>query len=156
MIDDYEQRVKMLPEVFDGKMNPEVIELLRYKIASVGMPKSYIAKVLGVSSATMRKWLNNETTRCSSVARLKLMRFLKGDYDHYMKGEKRADETRYSIRELPDNLLLCMERISRIYDYCSKSEEMRTEFVERMDKAAFNALMALIPGGEEDGNSEKQ
>ena len=26
MIDDYEQRIKMLPEVFDGKMNPEFMQ----------------------------------------------------------------------------------------------------------------------------------
>ena len=51
-------------------------------------------------------------------------------------------------------MLLCMERISRIYDYCSKSEEMREAFIEHMDKAAFNALMALIPSGEE--NDDKK
>ena len=33
----------------------------------------------------------------------------------------------------------------------AKSEEMREAFIEHMDKAAFNALMALIPsGGEND------
>ena len=152
MIEDFEERVKSLPEVFDGNMSPEFVELLRSKIDSLGMPKSYVAKVLGISVATMRKWLNNETTRCSSVARLKLMRFIKGEYDRYLKGPKKADGKIYTIGELPDNMLLCMERISRIYDYCSKSEEMREAFVEHMDKAAFNALMALIP----DGDNEKK
>ena len=154
MVEDFEEKVKSLPDVFDGKMNPEFVELLRSKIAQLGMPKSYVAKLLGISVATIRKWLNNETTRCSSVARLKLMRFIKGDYDRYVKGQKKADGKIYSIGELPDNMLLCMERISRIYDYCSKSEEMREAFIEHMDKAAFNALMALIPGNEENNESK--
>ena len=154
MVDEHEGNAKSLPEVFDGKMNPDVVEMLRSKIASLGMPKSYIAKVLGISVATIRKWLNSETTRCSSVARLKLVRFLNGDYDRYLKGQRKTEEKIYSIGELPDNMLLCMERISRIYDYCSKSEEMREAFVERMDKAAFNALMSLIPDAEE--NNDKK
>ncbi|MBQ7651996.1 MAG: hypothetical protein IJS15_13610 [Victivallales bacterium] len=149
MVEETEGKAKNLPDVFDGKMNPEIVEMLRSKIASLGLPKSYIAKVLGISVQTIRKWLNSETARCSSVARLKLMRFLNGEYDRYLNGQRKAEEKIYSIGELPDNMLLCMERISRIYDYCSKSEEMREAFVERMDKAAFNALMALIPDGEE-------
>jgi len=148
MAEDLEQDLKALSDGFDGTLSPELITMLKQKIASLGMPKSYIARVLGVSPATIRKWINNETTKCTSVTRLKLVRFLKGEYDGHIKGQKKTEERVYSIGELPDNMLLCMERISRIYDYCSKSEQMREEFVERMDKAAFNALMALIPGGE--------
>ena len=155
MSEEFEQKIRMLPELFDGRMNPELVEMLRYKIASLGMPKSYIAKILGVSVATIRKWLNGETSRCAAIVRLKLMHFLKGEYDYYIKGRRKNEDSLYSIGELPDNMLLCMERISRIYDYCSKNDQMRQAFVERMDKAAFNALIDIIPREPDDQSAAK-
>lgn len=144
-MDDYEQRIRHLPELFDGNLTPEIIEMLKFKVTTLGVSKAYIAKFFGITPSTLHKWISGQTSRCGAYTRSKLIPFLKGEYDFYIKSHRKNDDDSFVINSLPDNMLLCMERISRIYDYCSKSEIMKQRFIEKMDTAAFSALIELIP-----------
>ena len=46
---------------------------------------------------------------------------------------------------LPDSIMFCMERISKVYDICAQSPRTGEEFIRKMDKAAITALRELLP-----------
>lgn len=144
---------------FNGVITEELRCKLVEKIDALGVPKHCIAHFFGITVSTLQKWEKGVTSRCSISAREKFLPFLAGEFDDYILGKEWMPANVSYTGALPDKMLLCMERISQIYDICSRTPEMRNEFVSRMDKAAVKAMhdLMLADGNDsEDSPKEKR
>jgi hypothetical protein len=123
----------------NGQLTEDVLLSFKEKIAQSGMTKCAIARRFGVSPITLHKWLSGGTHRCSLSARQKISSFI-GEEN---PGEGVAFQYNGSSHIFPDNILLCMERISKAYDLCNTSKDKARDFIGIMDKAALDALQRL-------------
>jgi len=138
-----------------GRLNEEVRARLREKISALGVAKHEIANFFGVTTATLSKWENGTTARCSIASRDKMMGFIRGEYDDFIIGNamesgKKGDRT-VIYRDLPEEMLICMERMNEIYVACSSPRpEIGEEFIERLDRLAVRTMREIV-SGEGDG-----
>ncbi len=139
-----------------GRLNDGIRARLKAKISALGVAKHEIASFFGVTTATLSKWENGTTARCSMASREKMMGFIRGEYDDLIIGNaveaRRKDGRNATYGDLPDEMLVCMERMNEIYGACcSPKPEIGEEFIEHLDKMAVRTMRDIVSG---DGDGE--
>lgn len=130
---------------FDGLITEEIRQRLVKKVSDLDVPKYLVARFFGITSSTLHKWLKGPTVRCSVSTRNIIMPFINGECDDCFNGGGITDSCLDYTTQYPDKVMMCMERISKMYDICSNSPHISKEFISRMDKAAFEAMKELMP-----------
>ena len=124
----------------NGVITDEIREALKEKVASSRTSINSMARHFGVTYVTFKKWLSGATRRCSVSARKKISLFLNSDDSFH-----NANRFRYSRNEtLPDDMLMCMERIGKAYEFCNTDPNNSQNFIGLMDKAAIEAMHSLV------------
>ena len=135
------------PEDFHGILTEGYRELFRRKIAELKVPKMNVARYFDITLQTLHKWAYGPTNRLSASTSEKFRPFICGDVDSLVKSQNRPRHIQEYTQStlLPDSLMFCMERISKVYDICAQRPETGEEFIRKMDKAAITALRELLP-----------
>ncbi|MBR4674931.1 MAG: hypothetical protein IKP00_10745 [Victivallales bacterium] len=134
------------PDDFYGVLTDGFRKLLRHKIAELNVSKMNVARYFDITPQTLHKWEYGPTYRLSASTCEKFRPFICGEVDMLVKSQIRpghASQQPHPI--LPDSIMFCMERISKVYDICAQSPETGEEFIRKMDKAAISALRELLP-----------
>ncbi len=135
-----------IPEDFYGLLTDGYRALLHRKIEELNVPKVNIARYFDITLQTLHKWEYGPTLRLSSSAIEKFRPFICGEVDNLVKSQLHPRYTQtYTPSTLPDSIMFCMERISKVYDICAQRPEAGEEFIRKMDKAALTALQELLP-----------
>ncbi len=127
-----------------GELTGEIREKLVRKVEGLGIPRYLVAQHLGVSNSTLHKWEHGPTGRCSVSARRRLAMLLNGEMDHHLMGMVAERTVRYDDEELPDDMMMCMEKINQVYDICANSPTLGHRFLERMRNAATTVFLDLV------------
>ena len=135
-----------IPEEFYGLLTDGYRALFHRKIEELNVPKVNVARYFDITLQTLHKWEYGPTLRLSASAIEKFRPFICGEVDNLVKSQlhPRYQQT-YSQSTLPDSIMFCMERISKVYDICAQRPEAGEEFIRKMDKAALAALQELLP-----------
>ena len=135
-----------IPEDFYGLLTDGYRALFHRKIEELNVPKVNIARYFDITLQTLHKWEYGPTLRLSVGAIEKFRPFICGEVDNLVRSQlhPRYQQT-YSPSILPDSIMFCMERISKVYDICAQRPEAGEEFIRKMDKAALAALQELLP-----------
>ena len=134
------------PEDFYGLLTDGYRVLLHRKIEELRVPKVNIARYFDITLQTLHKWEYGPTLRLSASASEKFRPFICGEVDNLVKTQPHPRYGQaYSQSTLPDSIMFCMERISKVYDICAQRPEAGEEFIRKMDKAALSALQELLP-----------
>ena len=135
-----------IPEDFYGLLTDGYRALLHRKIEELNVPKVNIARYFDITLQTLHKWEYGPTLRLSASAIEKFRPFICGEVDNLVKSQLHPHYMQtYSQAILPDSIMFCMERISKVYDICAQRPEAGEEFIRKMDKAALAALQELLP-----------
>ncbi len=135
-----------LPEDFYGILTDGYRALFQRKIEELNVPKVNIARYFDITLQTLHKWEYGPTQRLSASASEKFRPFICGEVDTLVKLQSHARYPQnYTQVTLPDSIMFCMERISKVYDICAQRPEAGEEFIRKMDKAALAALQELLP-----------
>ena len=135
-----------VPEDFYGLLTDGYRALLHRKIEELNVPKVNIARYFDITLQTLRKWEYGPTLRLSTSAIDKFRPFICGEVDDLVRSQLHPRYLQsYSQSTLPDSIMFCMERISKVYDICAQRPEAGEEFIRKMDKAALAALQELLP-----------
>ncbi len=107
-----------------------------------------VARVFGVTTASVHKWINGSTKRLPVASRRKMESFLNGQCEdeiiyHSRRNQQIAEDTiKYNV---PNDFAYLMERIRKIHEICSQSNELSRIFIEKMDAAMLRSLRELLP-----------
>ncbi len=135
-----------LPEDFYGFLTDGYRVLLHRKVEELNVPKVNIARYFDITLQTLHKWEYGPTRRLSASATEKFRPFISGEVDDLVKSQLHPRYLHsYTPSTLPDSIMFCMERISKVYDICAQRPEAGEEFIRKMDKAALAALQELLP-----------
>ncbi len=135
-----------MPENFYGLLTDGYRALFHRKIVELNVPKVNIARYFDITLQTLHKWEYGPTLRLSASASEKFRPFICGEVDNLVKTQPHPRYGHaYSQSTLPDSIMFCMERISKVYDICAQRPEAGEEFIRKMDKAALAALQELLP-----------
>ncbi|HQL86891.1 MAG: hypothetical protein GX574_05405 [Lentisphaerae bacterium] len=133
---------------FDGRLTPAIRRKLQEKRRQIGLPYQLIAKFFGVNWSTFRKWELGPTEVCELSVRPRLEAFMKGEYDVQLRGLVEARVCRNYGSLVPQEVLLCLERVSNAYRLCHERPDLRDSMVKNIDQATIEAMSKLIsPAG---------
>ena len=134
------------PEDFYGILTDGYRALFHRKIEELKVSKVNIARYFDITLQTLHKWEYGPTVRLSASAIEKFRPFICGEVDALVKSQTHPRfGQNYTQVTLPDSIMFCMERISKVYDICAQRPEAGEEFIRKMDKAALAALQELLP-----------
>ena len=122
-------------------------------IYSNGLSTNAVARIFGVTTTTIRKWLNGTTKRLPISARKKMASFLSGqcstEISCYTAKQENVAES-LDLYDVPPQLLYLMERLRRMYDVITQVNGLEKTFLKKLDEAMKRVLAELLPSIVED------
>lgn len=146
----------------DGTITEEMRIRLKEKRIALGLSMQRAAAVMGLNWATIRKWEQGLTVRCSISSRRQLERFLNGEFDNKFQGEvtdgghQEAPEVvptdpnlnPYVIGRQVDSgdLPAFFKQMLAVYQLCEPIPSLRNKFQaepERLSQAILEELVKV-------------
>lgn len=144
----------------DGTITEEMRLRLKEKRIALGLSMQRAAAVMGLNWATIRKWEQGLTVRCSISSRRQLERFLNGEFDNKFQegmtdgGHQEAPEVvptdpnlnpyvagrQVDSRELP----AFFKQMLAVYQLCDRVPGLRNKFQEESERLSQAILEELV------------
>ena len=123
------------PVDFHGIITEEVRTRLRARRLQLGLSREDLARLLKVNRMTISKWETGGSTRCIKALIAPLSDFLNGR----LVPDTLNPVSKELYKDIPEDFLLCMEQIVRIYELSAETSPLRKMVLERLDNIADEA-----------------
>lgn len=141
---NFEKYIMSINFYSNGRLTEPIVDRLRRKINELGITKDTAARRIGITLSNLMKWLSGNVKNCQQPVRDPLVQFLCGKYDVTLqkiaqhKGQRLCKKHNGQKEKYPDKLILCLERLSRMYSMCARSSQEYAEaFAESLSSESI-------------------
>ena len=131
---------------FTGVFTEEIRLRFQAKRKADRLSYSELGKLLKVTWLTVRNWEKGKTRKCQPAKVLGVRNYLNGRYD--MLREKQLARVKRIELELTDSAFIqrkidMLEKISKIYEICSQSRELRQQLINEIRRLSREAIASF-------------
>ncbi len=138
--------IREVPTEFTGVFTEEIRLRFQAKRKADRLSYSELGKLLKVTWLTVRNWEKGKTRKCQPAKVLGVQNYLNGRFD--MLREKQVVRVRHVEQELTNSAFIqrkidMLEKISKIYEICSQSRELRQQLINEIRRLSREAIASF-------------
>ncbi len=135
-----------VPMEFTGVFTEEIRLRFQSKRKADRLSYSELGKLLKVTWLTVRNWEKGKTHKCQPAKVLGVQNYLNGHFD--MLREQQFARAKRIEQELTNSAFIqskleMLEKISKIYEICSKSRELRQQLINEIRRLSREAIASF-------------
>ena len=131
---------------FNGYFSDEIRELFRRRREECHISYRKLAALINTSWLTVSNWENGRIRKCHRSFVSKVAMFLNGELD--IDAKKASGKYHKVLSEIPDlpswNIQNILLKIRNTYQFCSHSEDIRNQLIERILEQSKKTLLQYI------------
>ncbi|MBR4673393.1 MAG: helix-turn-helix domain-containing protein [Victivallales bacterium] len=128
--------------VFQGEFSDEIRVELHTKRKECGLSYAQLGKLLQVAWMTVRNWEKGKIRKCHPSKVIAIRHFLCGRMDALWK-RSRSHAIERGDGEKGERKLEMLEKISKVYDLCSESDELRKLLISEIIRISREAIASF-------------
>ena len=128
--------------VFRGEFSDEICDELHTKRRECGLSYAQLGKLLQVSWVTVRNWEKGKIGKCHPSKVLAVRHFLSGRMD-VLWNRNRSHYAEWEKGERDERKLEMLNKISKTYELCSQSNELRKLLITEIMRLSREAIASF-------------